>query len=111
MNSKNKVYIIDNGGSYSGHIIWFVETEWPREIVEKCVTIASGDSKYFIHYLAAISDNMEWLGEIRKTSLEEYVCDYIFDSDATIKPGIEQRLPDDFIALVTKYWFEEAGLA
>lgn len=40
-------YIIDNGREWSGHQIFFVETQWPREVVEKVLLLL--DVNYLNH--------------------------------------------------------------
>jgi hypothetical protein len=85
--------MIDNGGSYSDHTIWFVETDYPREVVEKCVAIAS--SKYMTAYIAAVINDVSWLGDAMRTSLGEYVSDGVYGNG---DPSAEAReLPDELL--------------
>ena len=35
-----RTFIVDNGGSYSDHALWFVSTSLPREDVERALILA-----------------------------------------------------------------------
>ena len=69
-------YIIDNGGAYSDHQIWFVTTDYPISVVEKCIAIAS--DQYMTHYLVAVVSDVSWRGDARRASLGQYVSDGLY---------------------------------
>lgn len=74
------IYIWDNGGKWSDHSITFIETEWPRELVERVCRLSDEEG-----YLIGAASSFEWFrGE--PESLEEQIHFY----------AVTEDLPKDF---------------
>lgn len=49
------IYVLDNGESYSDHQIWFVESDWPREVIEALMDVGEGVS------VLLVASEIDWI--------------------------------------------------
>lgn len=71
------IYIWDNGGSYSDHALYFVESDLPREDVE---TIMAPMSRHYIGEarIVGVSERVEWR-EGANCQLADWCASYLDD--------------------------------
>jgi hypothetical protein len=93
--SDTKTYVIDNGGEYSDHRLYFVETHWPVEVIEQCIAIKSNE--YEKAYLVAALGSVEWLGTANRMTLAEYLAHPFVSVDVDELPAEAKKLPRDLL--------------
>ena len=84
------VYIVDNGLDYSDHLIYFLDSDEPQELVQQILTATDDGPDWGTRKtIIGVADAITWMDEVETVALAKFVCAYSLCK----QPELTRKLP------------------